>query len=197
MVIQPDSKTKLVAIIASICLALTFGLAAYLTSYEKHKITEHLFTVSQSLAFGNKPAMVSLLTIGFVLILYLNYYRGHKYLLVRMFLLLLMYALVITIIWVTTYYNVTDHYILASIIFVSAVIYVYMNSIVIYSGLKVKRDMDVFILYLIPVFITVGFMGLIVGNIPSIKKHADELFPSFENFTLANMGLSVLALGFI
>jgi hypothetical protein len=178
-------------------LMIMFGLASYLTSFLKGKISKDLFTISQSLAFGNKPVMVSILTISFMLILYLNYYRGHKYLLVRMFLLLLMYSLIITIIWVTTYYNIKDHYILAFVIFTLALIYVYLNSIVIYKGLKNKTRINIFILFLIPILITLGFLGLIISNISPIRKEVVELFPSFENFTLSIMGLSILALGFI
>ena len=197
MAIQPDNKTKLVAITSVICLLIMFGVGGYLTSYKKHEINKHLFTISQSLAFGNKHIMVTTLTLGFMLILYLNYYRSHKYLLVRLFLLLLMYALIITIIWVTTYYNTTDHYIIASVIFTSALIYVCLNSIVIYGSLKQKTSVNTGILYTIPILMVLGFVGLIVGNIPVVKREVDELFPSFENFTLSIMGLSVLALGFI
>jgi len=197
MVIQPDCYSKTIAITAIMFLMIMFGLASYLTSFLKGKISKDLFTISQSLAFGNKPVMVSILTISFMLILYLNYYRGHKYLLVRMFLLLLMYSLIITIIWVTTYYNIKDHYILAFVIFTLALIYVYLNSIVIYKGLKNKTRINIFILFLIPILITLGFLGLIISNISPIRKEVVELFPSFENFTLSIMGLSILALGFI
>jgi len=82
--------------------------------------------------------MISILVVAFCMLSYLTYYRGHKYLLLKLFLNLLICPLIITIIWVTTFYSKKDHYILAGIIFILVLISIILDSYLIYNGLKIK-----------------------------------------------------------
>ena len=154
--------------------------------------------MSQSLAYGNKPAMVSMITVFLILLLYLIYYRGHsKYLYIRLFLILLICALIITIVWVTTNYNVNDHYILASIIFISTITYILLTSIVIYQGLKVKSKSSTIILFSLPILAILGLIGLGLSMTKFISEKVSELFPSFENYMFLIQIFSMLTLGFM
>ena len=198
MIKPPDFTSKTLAIIISSILVLTFGLAAYLPSAFSGDVNSSIFTISQSLAYGNKPAFVSMITVFMLLLLYLIYYRGpNKFLYIRLFLILLICALIITIVWITTNYNANDHYILASVIFMSVIIYIFLTSIVIYQGLKVKSSQATFILYTIPILAFIGLIGLGVSFLKVIREKAKEMFPSFENYMLFIQVLSILSLGFM
>jgi hypothetical protein len=178
-------------------IMLMFLLAAYMNSFEKGKIDKNIFTVSQALAFGNKPAMVLMLTAGLALLLLLNYYRGLPYLYIRLFLIVVMYAFITTIFWVTTFYNKKDHYILASIIFISAVIYITFTSMALYKFNKNLSPINTMLIYAIPLLSIIGIVGLVVGNIKVVNDKVPQVFPSFENYLLFLMGLSSILLGFI
>lgn len=93
---------------------MMFAFAAYFDSFKKGKIDKNLFTVSQSLAFGNKVDMGILLTTGISLLMFLNYYRGLPYMYVKI-LLFVIFSFILSIFWVTTYYSISEHQILALI----------------------------------------------------------------------------------
>lgn len=192
---KPDLISKVVSLVAILIVVLMFTLAAYLNSFLKGKIDKNLFTVSQALAFGNKPAMIFMLTVGMSLLMYLNYHRGLKFLYIRLFLLFVVYALITSLFWVTTYYNRTDHFIIAFNIFTLILLYILFNSIALYNS-NLPLYSRIFLI-LLPILGLLGFIGLIVGNIPAVSKKVVQLFPSFENYMLFITGLSNLALGFI
>lgn len=197
MVYPADIVSKSISTVGLLIIILMFTLAAYLDSFLKGDIDKNIFTVSQALAFGNRPLMISMLTVGMFAIGYLIYYRGHRYMLIRLFLLLVMLSLVITIMWVTTFYSRKEHYIIAFVIFSCNLLLVTLNSVAIYKDTKGLSLVSKIILFTIPILSFLGFIGLIIGNIPSIKSKVPELFPSFENYSLAIQGGSFLTLGFI
>ncbi len=197
MVYPADLISKSIAVVGVLIVILMFTLAAYLDSFLKGEIDKNIFTVSQSLAFGNRPLMISMLSAGMLAIGYLIYYRGHRYMLIRLFLIFMMLALIITIMWVTTFYNRTDHYIIAFVIFICNIVLVSLNSVAIYKDTKGLNMLSKFILYLLPILAILGYVGLIVDNIPVVANKVPELFPSFENYSLAIQGSSILTLGFI
>jgi hypothetical protein len=198
MIKQPDIKSKTLAIIISLILALTIGLAAYLPSALNGDVNSSIFTISQSLAYGVKSAIVTMVVIFMFLLLYLIYYRGHnKFLYIRLFLIIAICILIITIVWITTIYNKKDHYILAFFIFIMFIVYIFLSSIVIYQGLKIKTKTTKIILYLIPIFALLGIIGLSISFINVVKSNVKELFPSAENYMIFIQILSILSLGFI
>ena len=88
----PDTVSKVLASLCLLIFALCIGLSAYLVSALKGEIDDKNFTISQSLAFGNKYAMVILLVLSFGILGYLTYYRGGAYLILRLFLILVIYT---------------------------------------------------------------------------------------------------------
>ena len=197
---RADLISRSVSVIGVLVILLMFTLAAYLDSFLQGKIDKNIFTVSQALAFGNKPAMIGMLTAGILLMMFLNYYRGLNYLYVRLFVLFLIYALIFSLFWVTTFYNRKDHYILAFVIFISILIHITLTSVVLYQFRKSLGKLSTPIKALLiglPLFSLIGIIGLILGNVPAIKDKVPELFPSFENYTLFIQGLSFLTLGFV
>ena len=192
-----NTLSKALAISCGVVFALCIGLSAYLVSAEKGEINDTNFTVSQSLAFGNKYAMVPLLLLSAGILGYLIYYRGGEYVAFRLFLISIIYSLIITIVWVTTFYSRNDHYILAGIIFVSVLINIVLTSFVIYNGLKIKSKKAEIILKLLPLLASVGGAGLFISKIGYIEDKVVQLFPSFENYMILIQGASILALGFI
>ena len=194
---QPDFTSKSLAIACITFFVLFLGITAYLVSALKGEIQSDNFTISQAIAFGNKPAMITLVVCAMGILSYLMYYRGHKYLYFRLLLNLIICAFVITIVWITTYYSESDHYILASFIFTSVVISIILNSFLIYNGLSVKTKSKKMILLAVPVLAIIGFIGLIIGKITPIENEAVQIFPSFENYIGAIFGMSVFTLGFM
>jgi hypothetical protein len=193
----PDTVSKVLASLCLLIFALCIGLSAYLVSVIKDEIDDKNFTVSQSLAFGNKYAMVILLVLSFGILGYLTYYRGGAYLFTRLLLVLVISSLIITLIWITTFYSKMDHYILAGIIFISALINITLTSNTIYNELKIKTKTKKNILILITILALIGFIGLGVSKINIVEDKVVQLFPSFENYMILVQGASILTLGFI
>ena len=195
--IQPDIISKSLSIACITLFAIFLGITAYLVSALKGEINSENFTISQALAFGNKPAMVTLVVLTVGILSYLTYYRGHNYLYLRLFLNLLICSFIIKIIWVTTYYSQSDHYILASFIFGSMVLTIFLNSYLIYNGLKVKTKSNKMILLALPSLAFIGLIGLSIGKISVIEDKVIQLFPSFENYIGLVLAMCVFTLGFM
>ncbi len=197
MILPPDTFSKSISIVCVSLFVIFLSITAYLVSTLRGEIQDNNFTISQSLAFGNQISMVSILVIAFSMLSYLTYYRGHKYLLLRLFLNLLICALIITIIWVTTFYSETDHYILAGIIFISVLISIILDSYLIYNGIKIKTKQNKIILMGIPILAILGLIILFIGKMKPVEDKAPQLFPAFENYMFVIKGLSVISLGFM
>jgi len=193
----PDTVSKVLASLCCLIFALCIGLSAYLVSVLKVEIDDKNFTISQSLAFGKKYAMVILLVLSFSILGYLTYYRGGAYLFTRLLLVLVISSLIITLIWITTFYSKMDHYILAGIIFISVLINITLTSNTIYNELKIKTKTKKNILILITILALIGFIGLGVSKINIVEDKVVQLFPSFENYMILVQGASILTLGFI
>lgn len=187
--------SKSIAIFGVLLVFLMFLSEAYIHSYLNGHIDKNLFTVSQSLAFGYKPGMGIMLTLGMGILIFLNLYRGLNYLPVRIFLLFVCYALIFTIFWVTTYYSRKDHYSIATTIFICAVVYIFLNSMAIFNH-GGYNTLGLVLIYLLPILSIVGFIGLSIGLIPVVFTKVPQIFPSFENFILVLVGASNLLLGF-
>ena len=193
-----NNTTRYAAIFAILSMLILFGLGTYLTSYLKGEISKSLFTVSQSLAFGNQPVVILLLTTSIILLGYINIIRGPRKLLwLRQFLLLLVYGMVITLLWVTTYYSELDHYILATIIFLSIVIYINITSILYYKNIKNINKLNKVILILLSSLSSLVLIGLVVANIEDVKTKVIELFPSLENSMIFLFLVCILIQGFM
>ena len=194
---QPDTMSKRLAVSCVTLFVLFLGITAYLVSALEGEIQGNNFTISQAIAFGNKPSMVTLVVIAMSIFSYLTYYRGHNYLYFRLLLSLIICSFVITIVWVTTYYSKEDHYILAAFIFSSVIITIILNSYLIYNGQTVKSKNSKMILLALPILAILGFIGLTLGKVSVIEDEVVQLFPSFENYIGALFGMSVFTLGFM
>jgi hypothetical protein len=194
---QPDTMSKRLAVSCITLFVLFLGITAYLVSALEGEIQGNNFTISQAIAFGNKPSMITLVVLAMGIFSYLTYYRGHNYLYFRLLLSLIICSFVITIVWVTTYYSKEDHYILAAFIFSSVIITIILNSYLIYNGQTVKTKNSKMILLALPILAILGFIGLTLGKVSVIEDDVVQLFPSFENYIGALFGVSVFTLGFM
>ena len=194
---QPDIISKSLAVSCITILVIFLSITAYLVSALKNKLDSYNFTISQAIAFGNKPSMIILIILAFSILSYLSYYRGHKYLYIRLFLNLIISSLMITIIWITTYYSEDDHYILAGIIFTAVLISIILNTYLVYNGLLVKTKTKNIILLSIPILSIICYIGLIVGNIDAVSNKVVQLFPAFELAFGVVFTTSISTLGFL
>ena len=198
MLALPTKETRQAAVAAVFMFLILFGLGTYLTAYLKGEISKSLFTVSQSLAFGNQPVVIIFLTMALLLVGFINQTRGPaKLLWLRQFMLLLVYGLVISLLWVTTYYSTTDHYILASIIFTTIVIYILMTSVLYYKNSKGLNKLSKAILIMLPVLSTLVFIGLIVANLGVVREKISQFFPSLENSMIFLFLVCIIIQGFM
>ena len=192
---KPSFTTKILSILGVLFFCIGLGFGSYLVSYNKKQIDKNRFTVSQSLAFGNKPVMITFYTLAYLCIIPLVILRGGnpslKYL--RIFLLVLSYSLLITIIWITTYRNEKQHYIFAAIIFLSNLLFQIITIISFYNYVNKKKTL-----------VGAGFIQLLVVLLlftfllkSMNSKLYSRLFASFENVTVLSMGSVLLALGFV
>lgn len=197
MIKQPNFISKSLALSCIFCLAIFLGITAYLVSTLKGEIQSDNFTISQALAYGNKPAMITILLLAFGILGYLTYYRGHDYLFIRLFMYLVICSFIITIIWVTTFYSAKDHYILASIIFTFFVIIIIFNSYLLYNGLLVKTKTKKNILITLPILSIIGLIGAGLSIMDFIDSKIKQLFPSFENYLGLILSTSIYTMGFM
>ena len=199
MNLQPATNfTRGISILSISIFLILFGLGTYLTSYLKGDINSRLFTISQSLAFGNQPVVIILLFIALFLAGYLNYLRGPaKLYWVRQFFLFAAYAFIITLLWVTTYYSKDDHYILAALIFTGIVIYIITTCVLYYMSMKYKTKFQKSILITVPILTSLVLVGLVISNLKIVKENVIQLFPSLENSMLFLFLVTVLLQGFI
>ena len=72
MLLPANKNTKVASSVAILLFLILFGLGTYLTSYLKGEISSSIFTVSQSLAYGNKIVVLDFLLVAMVLLLYLS-----------------------------------------------------------------------------------------------------------------------------
>lgn len=122
--LSSQKKGMLAAIVALLFYGSAFGIAGYEVSLAKGEIWDTNFTISQSLAFGNDPALVSCFTVGLLAYMYLIMLKGPKHLLYpRLLALLIAYVFLVTIIWITTFRDTTLHYTFASVIFGCTLLY--------------------------------------------------------------------------
>ena len=197
MITQPDNISKSLSISCIFSLVLFLGITAYLVSTLKGDIKSDNFTISQAIAYGNKPSMIIILVIAFSILGYLTYYRGHNYLLIRLFMYLVLCAFIITIIWVTTYFSARDHYIFAGLIFSFFVITIIFNSYLLYNGLKVKTKTKKNILIAIPLLSILGLFGSGLSIMNVFGSNVPQLFPSFENYLGVILSISIYTMGFM
>ena len=170
----------------------------------KGKISKDDFTISQALAFGEKPPLIIFFVIGIVLIGYLVYYRNIKggiknkiQMAMSYILLLLITVFFITIMWITIYKNEKHHYIFSAIIFGSAILFILLNSYSLWTGINEKKLYKKIIILLIPILTILSLIGLGIGLHFFVNKKVLEIFPSFENIILVLTGSSILSLGFL
>ena len=197
MIIQPNKTSKSLSIICISLFVIFLGITAYLVSALQNEVNSEVFTISQAIAFGNQPGMISLLVSAFGVLSYLTYYRGHNYLFIRLFMYLLICALIITIVWVTTYYNKKDHYSLAGVIFFTLAIVITLNSYLIYNGLLLKTKKNKYVLTVIPILSIIGLIGVGFGSMNVIDDTPLELFPAFEIYMGFVLCISIFTLGFM
>lgn len=192
---KPSLVTKILSVLGVIFFCIGLGFGSYLVSYKKKEIDKDRFTISQSLAFGNKPVMITFYTLAYLCIIPLVILRGGNMSLklLRILLLVLSYSLLITIIWITTYRNEKQHYIFAVIIFLSNLLFQIITIISFYNYVNKKKTL-----------VGAGFMQLLVVLLlftfllkSMNSKLFAKLFASFENLTVLSMGSVLLALGFV
>lgn len=197
MIIQPNKTSKSLSIICISLFVIFLSITAYLVSALKNEIHNDKFTISQAIAFGNQPGMIILLVSAFGVLSYLTYYRGYKYLFLRLFMYFLICSLIITIVWITPYYNIDDHNILAGIIFATIVLTIILNSYLIYNGLLTKTKKSKYVLTTIPILSIIGLIGAGFSSINVISDKPLELFAAFENYMAVVLCISIFTLGFM
>lgn len=192
---KPTISTKILSSLGVLFFLIALGLGSYLVSHKKNEIDEDKFTISQSLAFGNKPVMVTFYTLAYILLILLVLFRGGQksMMYIRLFLLILSYSLLITIIWITTYRNKKQHYIFAAIIFISNLLFQLITLISFYNYVNRKKTLiGAGIIQLLIVILLFVFLAKSLHS-----KLYSQLFASFENVTVASMGSIILALGYV
>tara|TARA_Y100000389_G_scaffold186193_1_gene206291 strand:- start:1641 stop:2237 length:597 start_codon:yes stop_codon:yes gene_type:complete len=193
-----NSKRKLVTIFSLLCFLFAFGIAGYEESYRKGKIKSNDFTISQSLAFGNDPALVTLFTLGTLSYIYLLIIRSPKTLLYpRIFLQVVIYTFLITIIWITTFKDMYKHFMFAGIIFFSTLIY----HVLTYIAFRKKSVSTFFKNSLLTACILnlLVFIGLGISGSTSLSKYKESqiTFASLENSTVVISGTVLFMIGFM
>ena len=197
----PDTISRVVgtASVISFLGALLGGAYGY--SIHKKKVDKDIFTISQALAFGNQYIMVVFFTLAFMGIIFLNFYRSPKKLLIiRVLLLILMYVFLITIMWVTTFKNEKLHYAFAGIIFLSNLVYVSILTYVYQKYLKDKASYKTYLLDLNLMFAFAAMVIILVFGIFESDNRTnldDAIFASTENFNVIITATTLLFLTFI
>jgi hypothetical protein len=195
------NNSRALSLITLIFFLSALLLGAYLVSTEKGEIDPSKFTISQALAFGEKPIMIPLFALAMITTLLLNYVRGgEKFLLyLRYFLILLSYSLIIAIIYITTYKNKSLHYKFAGLIFLCQLLYVFVVSHLFNRYLDPDCNLLIAIDYNV-ILIICAFVLLVVFGIfeeDDSSEFENIIFASSENITVFLNLLPILYLGFV
>ena len=159
----PTDITKIISSSAVILFLIAIGLGGYFVSEENGYISNDKFTISDAIAHGNKPVMITFFTLSYLLVIYLIYIRGpKKYINYRILLLILMYALLITIIYITVQKNCNLHYAFAGIIFISNLLFVLSTMIIYNEYLKNKNN---YLVYILDINIVLAFVAFITAAV--------------------------------
>lgn len=194
-------RVQLAGIFSVLFLASAFGFAAYEVSYKKGKISKDEFTVSQSLAYGDQPILLTLLTLGTAAYIYLLNVRGPKKMLVlRIFLQLVIFAFIASLLWIKPWGKYLErHRIFAAIIFFTTLVY---HVLTYFTFKDVSQLVKILLLIAVIVNILV-FIGLIVTNLPQLNKSNKSkevshiTFASLENTTTLITGSVILIIAFL
>ena len=201
---SPNFTSKTLAITGCILFSLFLGICAYLVSTLKDTIRDDDFSISQALVYGEKISMIILLVSSLIVMSYLIFYRGHKYIYFRILLNIIICALMITIMWVTVFYNSTIHYIIAGIIFIILCIGILLDNYLIYNSLKksyklynlINTKNLIYILITIALFI--GIIVVILNYFININNSLKlRMFYAFELYMVVVKLLSIITLGFV
>jgi hypothetical protein len=202
MVLKPPNiNTKSLSLLVLLFFISGLMLGSYLFAIDKGEIDSDRFTISQSLAFCNKPIAITLFSLAMIVTLILNYIRGgERFLLyLRYLLIVLSYGLIITIIYVTTFYNKSLHFKFAGVIFLSQLIYIFSVSYIYNNYLDKNSDLlipvDFNIILIICTFTLLVVFGVFEEDDSS--EFRNIIFASSEIITVFLNLLPVLYLGFI
>lgn len=183
-------KTKIISMFTVICFLVAFGIAGYEVSYKKHHINKKNFTISQSLAFGNDTALVTLFTLGILFYIYLLFLRGPaKYLYLRFLFLMIAFIFLIIIIWVTTYKDLHLHRKFAATIFISILIY-HILTLIAFKNISKKLFYYLFLVVILNIIV-------IISSEISLLNNKKQIFAVLENTNILIMFIVILLLGFM
>lgn len=176
-------------------------LGAYLVATEDGQISPEKFTISQALAYGEKPIMIPLFALTMISTLLLNYVRGgEKFnLYLRYFLTILTYSLIITIVFVTVNKNKSLHFKFAGTIFLSQLLYVLIVSNLFNRYLDPDCNLLIAIDYNV-ILVICAFVLLLVFGIfeeDDTSEFQNIMFASSENFTVLLNLVPIIFLGFV
>ena len=204
MTSNPDFTSKTLAITGCVLFSLFLGICAYLVSTLKNTIHDDDFSISQALVYGEKISMIILLVSSLIVMSYLIFYRGHKYIYFRILLNIIICALIITIMWVTVFNNKTIHYIIACIIFLILCIGILLDNYLIYNSLKTSYKLynsintKNLIYILITIALFTGVIMVILNYVININNSLKlRMFYAFELYMVMVKLLSIITLGFI
>ena len=181
-------KHNLLSVFTILCFLIAFGISAYTISYKKGKISKHKFTISESLAFGDRYSLVSLFSVGTLSYIYLLFLKKYKRLLyLRIFLLIIILGFLLTIIWITTYKNKKLHYIFSSMFLYNFLTYIAFRCS------KLIEDT----LFTIFIINSLVLIGLVITGLSWIKgENTAIVFASLENTFLILSLVVILIIGF-
>lgn len=196
-----NNNSRALSLVSLIFFLSALLLGAYLPSSKKGEISEEKFTISQALAFGQKPIMITLFILAMISTLILNKVRGgdNFLLYLRYLLIIISYISIVTIIYITTFKNKSLHYKFAGTIFLSQLLYVFIVSHLFNKYLEPDCDLLIAIDYNV-ILIICAFTLLVIFGIFEEDDSSDFnniIFASSENITVFLNLLPILYLGFV
>ena len=194
-------NSKALSLLVVLFFLSALGLGGYLVSYDKGKIDADQFTISQALAFGSKPIMITLFLLSFICTILLNYVRGGEknLLYLRYLLTFIPYAFIIVIIYVTADVNKSLHFKFAGTIFLTQLLFVFVVSYLFNQYLdedcNLLIPLDFNIVLIICSFVLLLVFG--IYNEDDSSEFRSIIFATSENLTVFLNLLPILYLGFI
>ena len=197
----PSINTKVLSILTLLFFLSALLLGGYLVSTKKGEINPDKFTISQALAYGEKPVMITFFVLAGITTLLLNHCRGgdNFSLYLRYFLIILTYALIVTIIYVTVGVNKVAHFKFAGTIFLSQILVVFIVSNLFNKYLDPDNNLlipiDFNIILIISCFVLLLVFGIFESD--DYSEFNNIVFASSENITVLLNLVPILYLGFI
>ena len=178
-----------ISIFAIIFFLLFYLYGAYYNSYKSGHISLNAYDANIALAYGNKPFMIVMSTISFILLIWLMILNKHQFrFYIRIGLLIIMWTLIQVLLWLNP--NDIKSIVIGGIILAAMRMFIIMTCITMFKNNTLKMQI------LLASIITLAFIGVILQFTFAYfaKSYYQIIHPGLENYVILLFLITIIIL---